>query len=69
MNRQTVGVHDRMNLAGQPTLNLAGQATLRAAHFLVIVISQACPVLVHADDGGINRLPPKKREVVDELLK
>src|SRR5665213_1222162 len=48
MDRQAMGVHDRVNLAGQ--------AASRAAHVLVIVISHACPVLVNADDGGINHL-------------
>src|SRR5664279_495126 len=48
MDRQAVSVHDRVNLAGQ--------ATSRAAHVLVIVVGHACPVLVHADDGGINHL-------------
>jgi hypothetical protein len=48
MNRQAIGVHHRMNLAGQ--------AASRAAHVLMIVIRDAGPVLVHAHDGGINHL-------------
>src|SRR5271169_118555 len=48
MDRQAVGVHYRVNLAGQ--------ATSRATHVLVIVVGHACPVLVHTDDGGINHL-------------
>src|SRR5271169_3855614 len=48
INRHAVGVHDRVNLAGQ--------ATSRAAHVLEIVVRHACPVLVYADDGGINHL-------------
>jgi hypothetical protein len=48
MDRQAVGVHYRVNLAGQ--------AAPQAAHVLVVVVGHACPVLVHADDGGINHL-------------
>jgi hypothetical protein len=48
MDRQAVGVHYRVNLAGQ--------AASRAAHVLMVVVGHACPVLVHGDDGGINHL-------------
>ena len=48
INRHAVGVHDRVNRAGQ--------ATSRAAHVLQIVVRHACPVLVHPDNGGINHL-------------
>jgi hypothetical protein len=47
MERQAVGVHYRVNLAGQ--------AASRAALVLVIV-GHACPVLVHTDHGGVNPL-------------
>src|SRR3974390_3458164 len=48
MDRQAVGVHHRVNLAGQ--------AASRAAHVLVIVVGHGSPVLVHTDDGGIDHL-------------
>src|SRR5437868_10442552 len=48
MDRQAVGVHHRVNLAGQ--------ASSRPAHILVIVVRDAGSVLVHADDGGIDHL-------------
>src|SRR6476620_7686073 len=48
MNRQAVGIHHRVKLAGQ--------APSRAAHILVIVVRDAGSVLVHAHDGGINHL-------------
>jgi len=46
MDRQTIGVHDRVNFACK--------APSRATHILVIVVSSAGSVLVHADDGGID---------------
>src|SRR5450631_11326 len=48
MDRQAVGVHYRVNLAGQ--------AASRAAHVLVSVVGHACPELVHKVDGRINHL-------------
>jgi hypothetical protein len=48
MDRQAVGVHDRVNLAGQ--------AASRTAHVLVIVVGHGSPVLVHTDDGSIDHL-------------
>jgi hypothetical protein len=43
MNRQAVGVHDRVNLAGQ--------APSRATHILMIVVRDTGSVPVHAHDG------------------
>lgn len=48
MNRQAIGVHHRVNLPRQ--------APSRATHFLLIVVGDACPVLVHAHDRGIDHL-------------
>ena len=48
MDRQAIGVHDRVYLAGQ--------APSRATHILMIVVRDTGSVLVHADDGGINHL-------------
>ena len=48
MDRQAIGVHDRVNLAGQ--------ATPRATHILMIVARDTGTVLVHAHDGGIDHL-------------
>jgi hypothetical protein len=48
MDRQPVGVHDRVNLACQ--------TASRPAHMLLIVISDAGSVLVHAHDGSIDHL-------------
>jgi hypothetical protein len=48
MNQQAIGVHDRVNLARQ--------APSRATHILVVVVGDACSVLVHAHDGGIDHL-------------
>ena len=41
MDRQTIGVHDRVNFARQ--------TPSRAIHILVIVVRNAGSVLVHAD--------------------
>ncbi len=46
MDRQAVGIHDRVNLTGQ--------ATSRVTHILVIVFRDTGSVLVHADDRGID---------------
>jgi hypothetical protein len=48
MDRQAIGVHDRVNLAGQ--------APLRATHILVSVVRDPGSVLEHAHDGGIYHL-------------
>jgi hypothetical protein len=48
MDRQAIGVHDRVNLAGQ--------ASSRATHILTIVVRDAGSVLVHSDYGGVNHL-------------
>jgi hypothetical protein len=48
MDRQAIGVHDRVNFARQ--------ASSRATHILVIVVRNAGSVLVHAHDGGIDHL-------------
>ena len=48
MDRQAIGVHDRMNLARQ--------ASSRATHVLVIVVRDTGSMLVHAHDGGIDHL-------------
>jgi hypothetical protein len=48
MDRQAIGVHDRVNLVCQ--------APSRATHILVIVVRHTGSVLVHADDAGINHL-------------
>jgi hypothetical protein len=46
MDRKAIGVHDRVNLAGQ--------AASRATRSLVIVVRDTGSVLVHAHDGGID---------------
>jgi hypothetical protein len=48
MYRQAIGVHHRVNLAGQ--------AASRPAHILVIVVRDTGSMLVHAHDGGIDHL-------------
>jgi hypothetical protein len=48
MNRQAVGVHHGVNLARQ--------APSSATYVLMIVVRDAGPVLVHANDGGIDHL-------------
>ena len=48
MDRQAIGVHDRVNFARQ--------APSRATHILVIVVRDTGSVLVHAHDRGINHL-------------
>src|SRR5712672_870547 len=48
MDRQAIGVDDRVNLAGQ--------AASRATHILVVVVRDTGSVLVHAHDGGIYHL-------------
>src|SRR4051812_33688463 len=48
MDGRAIGVHDRVNLAGQ--------AAARATHILMIVVRDAGSVLVHALDGGIDHL-------------
>src|SRR5205823_15080071 len=48
MDRQAIGVHDRVNLARQ--------ASSRATHVLVIVVSDTGSVLMHAHNGGIDHL-------------
>ena len=48
MDRQAIGVHDRVNLARQ--------ASSRATHVLVIVVRDTGSVLMHAHDGGIDHL-------------
>src|SRR6476620_11817455 len=48
MYRQSVGVHHRVNLAGQ--------AASRAAHVLMIVVRDTGAVLVHAHDRCIDHL-------------
>ena len=48
MDRQAIGVHDRVNLARQ--------APSRATNVLVIVVCDTGAVLVHAHDGGIDHL-------------
>src|SRR3954454_15823166 len=53
MDRQAIGVHDRVNLARQ--------ASSRATHVLVIVVRDTGSVLMHAHDGGIDH--PHRRVV------
>ena len=48
MDRQAIGVHNGVNLAGE--------ASSRATHSLVIVVRDTRSVLVHAHDGGIDHL-------------
>ena len=48
MDRQAIGVHDRVNLARQ--------TSSRATHVLVIVVRDTGSVLMHAHDGGIDHL-------------
>src|SRR5258705_5229474 len=48
MDWQAIGVHHRVNLACEPPS--------RATHILVIVVCDACSVLVHAHDRGIDHL-------------
>ena len=48
MDWHPVGVYDRVNLACQ--------AATRSAHILLVVISDAGSVLVHAHNGRINDL-------------
>jgi hypothetical protein len=48
MDRQTIGVHH--------IVNLAGQATSRATHSLVIVVRDTRSVLVRAYDRSIDHL-------------
>ena len=48
MDRQTIGVDYRVNLARE--------ASSRATHSLVIVVRDTRSVLVHAHDGGIDHL-------------
>ena len=48
MDWQTIGVHDRVYLAGQ--------TSSRATHILMIVVRDTGSVLVHAHDGGIDHL-------------
>ena len=63
MDRQAVGVHDRVNLARQ--------APSRATHVLVIVVRDAGSVLVHAHDRGIDHLPSRvvtDRQCFDDLV-
>jgi hypothetical protein len=49
MDRQAIGVHDRVNLARQ--------ACSRATHISVLVVRDTGSVLVHAHDGGIDHMP------------
>jgi hypothetical protein len=48
LHRQTVAVHNDMDLAGQPAS--------RATHILAAVIGDAGTLLVHADDGRVDHL-------------
>jgi hypothetical protein len=48
MDRQAIGVHDRVNLARQ--------APSRATHILMLVVRDAGSVLMHAHDAGIDHL-------------
>jgi hypothetical protein len=48
MDRQAIGIHHRVNLAGE--------ASSGATHSLVIVVRDTRSVLVHAHDGGIDHL-------------
>jgi len=48
MHGQAIGVHHRVNFAGQ--------APSRATHILMIVVRDAGSVLVHAYDRGIDHL-------------
>ena len=48
LDRQTIGVYHRVNLACQ--------APSRATHILMIVVRHTGSVLVHADDGSIDHL-------------
>jgi hypothetical protein len=48
LHRQTVAVHNDMDLAGQPAT--------RATHMLAAVVGYAGTMLVHADDGRIDHL-------------
>lgn len=49
MDRQAVGVHHRVHLAGQPHPS-------RATHVFVFVVPDTGSVLVYAHDGGIDHL-------------
>jgi hypothetical protein len=48
LHRQTIGVHDSMNLAREPSP--------RPAHMLFSVPRDACSMLVHTHDGCIDHL-------------
>ena len=48
LHRQTITVHNDMDLAGQPAT--------RATNMLAAVISDAGPTLMHADDRRIDHL-------------
>ena len=48
LHRQTIAVHDDMDLAGQPAT--------RPANMLAAVIGDAGTMLVHADDRRIDHL-------------
>jgi hypothetical protein len=54
MDRQAIGVHDRVNLAGQ--------APSRATHILMIVVRDTGPVLVHAHDRGYQSSAPPRHD-------
>ena len=47
-HRQTIAVHNDMDLAGQPAT--------RATNMLAVVIGDAGTMLVHADNGRIDHL-------------
>ena len=47
-HRQTIAVHNDMDLAGQPAT--------RATNMLVVIIGDARTMLVHADNGRIDHL-------------
>ena len=47
-NRETIGVHD--------SVNLAGKSASRTAHMLLFVACDTGPVLVHAHDRRIDHL-------------
>ena len=48
MDRRAIGIHRRVNLVRQ--------APSRAADILVIVVRDAGPMLMHADNGGVDHL-------------
>ena len=47
-HRQTIAVHNDMDLAGQPAT--------RATNMLAVVVGDAGTMLVHADNGRIDHL-------------